>query len=129
MNRRNINNRGVYNEQQNNDSGSNVYNAGGSISIDQSSSGLSIQEFQSLLNQIHVHLQTVNIAKSERQDIEAIVTQVLKQTQKKEPKKSLIVGPLQTAFDLIIQAGGAATAAASLAQLMQKAISYAQSLF
>ncbi len=128
MRSRKINNKGVYNENPS-ISGGEMYNAARDINVYQDKAVYSLQEFQNLLSQINSEVKKVNLPKSEQQDIEAIVAQVLKQSQKKEPKKSLIVGPLTTAFELIVQAAGAATAAATIAQLLQKAITFAQSLF
>lgn len=126
-NKKNIN-RGLQIGTQNN-YGGNVNNVGRDMIINNNTTGVSMQEFQSLLSQISSQLQTANLPNSERQDIEAIIAQVVKQTQKEEPKKGLIVGPLQTAFELIVQAAGAATAAKQIAQLLHNAITYAQQLF
>jgi hypothetical protein len=127
MNRKIIN-KGIYNENQS-VSGGTVYNVVGNQNAIQSSTGLSLEEFQGILNQVQSQLRTTILPESEKDDIEAILAQVVKQSQKKEPKKSLIVEPLKTAFELMKQAGGAATAAVTIAQLLQKAIEYAQNLF
>lgn len=128
MSAKKIVNHGLQIGTQNNHGGE-VNNAARDIIINKNVTGASLQEFQSLLSQVSSQLQAANLPKSERQDIEAIVAQVLKQAQKEEPKKSLIIEPLKTAFELIVQASGAAAAATSIAQLLQKAITYAQNLF
>lgn len=126
--RRKIINKGIYNENQT-ASGGKIYNIIGDQNVIQDSTGLSLDEFQSLLNEVRIQLRELKVPKSEMADIQAIVTQVMKQAQKKTPKKSLIVGPLITAFELVKQAGGAATAAVTIAQLLQKAIAYAEKMF
>lgn len=128
MSAKKIVNHGLQIGTQNNHGGE-VNNAARDIIINKNVTGASLQEFQSLLSQVSSQLQAANLPKSERQDIEAIVAQVLKQAQKEEPKKSLIIEPLKTAFELIVQASGAAAAATSIVQLLQKAITYAQNLF
>lgn len=129
MSKRIINNRGVYNENQSNSSGSTVYNAGHDINVNQNIKGSSLHEFQELLGHIDSNLKTINLPKSDQVDIEAIISQVLKQSQREKPDPSLVVGPLHTALELIKQAGGAAVAVTTIAQLIQKAIAYAKTLF
>jgi len=125
--RKNIN-KGLQIGTQNNQGGE-INNAGRDVIINKNTNGTSLQEFQSLLSQINSQLQTANLSASDKEDIEAIISQVLKQTQKDEPKKNLIVGPLTTAFELITQAAGAATSIATISQLVQKAVTFAQNLF
>lgn len=125
---RKIINKGIYNENQKVNGGT-VYNIVGSQNAIQNNSGFSLEDFQVLLSEVEAHIKAAKLPKSEKEDVEAILDQVKRQSQKKDPKKNLIVEPLKTAFELITQAGGAATAAVTIAQLLQKAIAYAQNLF
>lgn len=128
MSNRKINNKGVYNESQTN-SGGEVYNVGRDFNIYKNKTGLTLQEFQSLLSKISVEVKTLNLPKNDKQDISANIETAINQSQKQEPKKSLIVGPLSTAFELLVQAGGAAKAVESIIPLFNKAIAFAQKMF
>lgn len=112
-----------------NNQGGQVTNIGRDQIINQNTTGTSIHEFQSLLGQINSQLQISGLSASDKQDIEAIVKQVLNQSQKDQPKKTLLIGPLKTAFELITQTAGAATSIATISQLIQNAITFAQNHF
>jgi hypothetical protein len=128
MSNRKIDNRGTYIENQT-VSGGEVYNAGHDINVHQNKAGLSVQEFQSLLNQIRSEIKALPLSQNDKKDIFANIDTAINQTQKKEPKKSLVVGPLSTAFELLVQAGGAAKAVEAIIPLFNKALAFAQNVF
>jgi len=128
MNSRKINNKGAYIENSNVNGGES-YIAGRDINRRGDTSGISPKDFQSILSQVLSELGKANISKNDQDVIKTNIDLAIKQSQKSSPKKSLIVGPLTTAMELIIQASGAAGAAYNIVQLLQKAITYAQGLF
>lgn len=127
MTKRIINNQGTYIENQSN-SGE-TYNAGRDIHRYGDKNGLSAQDLQALLKQITAELKSARLSKDEQKDIEANVLMALRQAQKEKPQQSLIVGPLNMALQLLIQAGGAAGAVNTIAELLNKAIQVAGHLF
>jgi hypothetical protein len=121
-------NQGLQIGTQNNQGGE-VNNAARDIIINKKTTGASLHEFVSLLDKINSQIESSRLPVSDKQDLEAIIKQVLKQSQKEQPQKSLIVEPLKTAFELITQASGAATAIGTISQLIQHAIQFAQKHF
>lgn len=109
--------------------GGEVYNAVRDIHVYQNKKGLSLQDFQALLNQLRSEINASNLPPGDKQDLTASVETALNQSKKSEPRKSLILGPLSTALEILTQAGGAAKAVEALLPLLNKAITFAQNLF
>jgi hypothetical protein len=128
MSRKRVNNKGMYIENMRITGGQANF-AGRDINLDYDNDVLTAREFHDLLNKIRAELKAAKLSKADEKNIKANIDIALTQTQKKGPKKSLILGPLTTALELITQAGGAAQSIETLINLVNKAILLAQKIF
>ena len=94
-----------------------------------SGSNFTPQDFENLITEIKSALNTTNLDAMDIQGAEANLEIAKNQAQKEKPNSNLIVSSLTTAMNLIIQAGGTAKAIEGISVLLQKAISYAQTIF
>ena len=123
-----VSNKGTYIENMQ-VTGSQANVAGRDINLHDDNDGLLARDLHDLLNKISAELKAAKLPKSDAKNIKANIDIALNQTQKKEPKKSLILGPLTTALGLITQAGGAAQSIEALTKMLNKAIIFAQKMF
>jgi hypothetical protein len=123
-----VSNKGIYIENVKVTGGEANF-AGRDINLHYDNDAMTVEEFHDLLNKINSRLRAARLPKSDEENIRANIDIASKQTKKKEPNKSLILGPLTTALELIIQAGGAAQSIETLIKLLNQAISFAQKMF
>ena len=105
--------------------GNHVNIAGGDII----QNNITMQDFENLITEIKSVLNAINLDVSDKEDAEASLEIAQKQARKENPRGNVIVGSLTTAMDLIIHAGGTAKAIEDISALLQKAISYAETIF
>jgi len=123
-----VSNKGTYIEHVE-VTGGEVNFAARDINLNQDTERLLTRDFKNLLSEINAELKAAKLTKPDEKNIKANIDIALNQTQKKEPKKSLILGPLTTALELLTQAGGAAQSIETLIKLLNKAILFAQKMF
>ena len=128
MRKREVNNQGLYIENMN-VSGGESYVASGDIYINNDNSGMNLQDFQNLLTQTSEELKKINLHHGDKDVIQANLNLAKKQSQKVSPIKNLILDPLKIAFNLLVQAAGAATATETIIKSLQKAIAFAEQVF
>jgi hypothetical protein len=108
-------------------SGSEINIAGKDILKPQQAGGL--PEFIQLLSEIRCSLAGSGLDQDSADAITKDIETVVNQAEKDQPKKAIILSKLKGIAELLAVAGGVATAAQSLAPLVQKAIEMAQQLF
>lgn len=128
MARKRVNNKGMYIEKMR-ITGGQANIAGRDMNLYDDNDGLTAREFHDLLNKIYTELRAAKLPKTDEKNIKANIDIAMEQTQKKEPKKSLVLRPLTTALELITQAGGVAQSIETLTKLLNKALIFAQKIF
>jgi hypothetical protein len=111
--------------------GGDVHAGGDFVGRDQVqiTTGVTVDQFRELLAQIRQEVQQAGLEPDVAEVIDADVRVIEEQAKKKEPNKAIVVSKLASIGEVLKSTAAIATASATLAPLVQKAIQWAGQLF